>query len=108
MKLLSLLFPALLTMASLPAHALDAAATEALMRKSGCFKCHAVDKDKDGPSYKELSKKWKGKPDAVEKLTTHITTSPMVKIEGKEEEHGALKSKDPAEVKSVIDWVLSH
>ncbi len=30
--------------------AVDAAAAQALMKKSDCFKCHAVDKDKKGPS----------------------------------------------------------
>ena len=93
---------------SLPALALDEAASEALMRKSGCFKCHAIDKKKDGPSYKELAAKWKGKPDAMDKLTTHITTSPKVKIDGKEEDHEQLKSKDPADVTSVVNWVLSR
>ena len=88
--------------------ALDEAGSEALMRKSGCFKCHAIDKKKDGPSYKDLAAKWKGKPDAMDKLTTHITTSPKVKIDGVEEDHEQLKSKDPADVKSVVNWVLSR
>ncbi len=108
MKFLILVFPALLTLSSLPAHALDEAAAEALARKSGCFKCHAIDKKKDGPSYKELAGKWKGKPDAMEKLSVHITTAPKVKIDGKEEEHEVLKSKDPADVKNVIEWILSR
>ena len=87
---------------------MDEAASEALARKSGCFKCHAIDKKKDGPSYKEIAVKWKGKSDAMEKLTTHITTGPKVKIDGNEEEHGILKSKDPAEIKNVVEWVLSR
>lgn len=93
---------------SLPALALDGAASEALARKSGCFKCHAIDKKKDGPSYKELAAKWKGKSDALDKLATHITTSPKVKVDGKEEDHETLKSKDPADVKSVVTWILAQ
>ena len=103
----TLMFACLLPLAA-PALALDEAGSEALMRKSGCFKCHAIDKKKDGPSYKELAAKWKGKPDAMDKLTTHITTSPKVKIDGKEEDHEQLKSKDPADVTSVVNWVLSR
>jgi cytochrome c len=86
----------------------DDAAAEALARKSGCFKCHAIDKKKDGPPYKEIAAKWKGKADAEQKLSTHITTSPKVKIEGKEEEHEQLKSKDAGEVKNVVQWILSR
>ena len=46
------------------AQALDADAARALARQSNCFKCHAIDKKKDGPAWKEVSKKFKGKPDA--------------------------------------------
>ena len=88
--------------------AMDEAAAESLARKSGCFKCHAIEKKKDGPPYKEIAGKWKGKADAEQKLTTHVTTAPKVKVDGKEEEHEQLKSKDPAEVKNVVLWILSR
>jgi cytochrome c len=93
---------------SLPALALDEAGSEALMRKSGCFKCHAVDKKKDGPSYKEIAAKWKGKADAMDKLSLQITGSPKVKIDGKEEDHEPLKSKGPGDMNSVVNWILSR
>lgn len=88
--------------------AADDAAAEALARKSGCFKCHAIDKKKDGPPYKEIAAKWKGKPDAEQKLYTHVTTSPKVKIDGNEEDHEQLKTKDAGEIKNVIQWILSR
>jgi cytochrome c len=91
-----------------PAFAVDEVAAEALARKSGCFKCHAIDKKKDGPPYKEIAGKWKGKADAESKLVTHVTTAPKVKIEDKEEEHEQLKTKDPGEVKNVVQWILSR
>jgi len=88
--------------------AADDAAAEALMKKSGCFKCHSVDKKKDGPSYQEVAKKLKGKADAEQTLYKHLTTHPKVKIEGKEEEHASLKTTDDAQVKNVIAWILSR
>ena len=91
------------------AHAdVDVSAAEALAKKSGCLKCHAVDKKKDGPSFKETAAKYKGKPDAVDKITKHITTSPKIKVDGVEETHDALKSKDPKEIRNVVDWILSR
>jgi len=84
------------------------AATEALMKKSGCFKCHSVDKKKDGPPYKEVAAKYKGKPDAEQKLYTHLTTHPKVKVDGKEETHESLKTTDDAQVKNVIQYVLTR
>ncbi|NMF97569.1 c-type cytochrome [Aromatoleum toluolicum] len=93
--------------ASLPAAALDAAAADALVRKSKCLTCHAVDKKKDGPSFKETAGKYKGKPEAMEKLTKHVTVPSKVKVEGKEEDHETLKTEDPAAVKNVVEWILS-
>jgi cytochrome c len=108
MKLLSTLLLASGLMAASFAHAaVDADAAQALLKKSDCFKCHAIDKKKDGPPYKEVAKKYKGKADAEDKLTKHITLSPMVEIDGKKEEHKSIKSKDAAEIKNVVQWILS-
>lgn len=89
-------------------HALDAEGAEKLMRKSKCMTCHAVDKEKDGPPLKKIAAEWKGKADAMTKLTKHVTTPSKVKIDGKEEDHENLKTDNPAEVKNVLDWILSH
>jgi cytochrome c len=86
----------------------DADAAQAQLKKSDCFKCHALDKKKDGPAYKEVANKYKGKADAEEKLVKHATTNPKVKIDGKEEEHRSLKTKDDAEIRNVVRWILSR
>lgn len=86
----------------------DAGAAEALMKKSGCFKCHALDKKKDGPSFKETAAKLKGKPNAEKELFTHLTTNPKVKVDGKEEEHANLKTKNEADVRNVVGWILTR
>jgi cytochrome c len=87
--------------------AADADAAQALMKKSDCFKCHAIDKKKDGTPYKEVAKKYKGKADAEETLIKHMTSKPMVEIDGKKEEHKAIKSSDPAEIRNAAQWILS-
>ena len=88
--------------------AADDGAAEALMKKSGCFKCHSVSAKKDGPSYKSVAEKNKGKADAEQKLYTHLTTNPKVKVDGQEERHDSLKTKDDAEIKNVIRYILSR
>ena len=91
-----------------PAQAVDAPAAEALMKKSGCFKCHSVSAKKDGPSYKSVAQKYKGKPDGEAALYKHLTTHPMVKIDGNEEKHESLKTTNDAEIKNVIEFILSR
>jgi cytochrome c len=90
------------------ADAADDSAAEALAKKSKCFTCHSVDKKKVGPSFKETAAKYKGKADAQQKLFTHLTTNPKVKIDGKEEMHDSLKTKNDVEVKNVVAWILSR
>ena len=90
------------------AQAQDTAAAEAIIKKSGCNKCHSVSAKKEGPSFKETAAKYKGKPDAEASLTKHLTTNPKVKVDGKEELHDALKTKNEAEVKNVVAYILSR
>jgi len=86
----------------------DADAAQALLKKSDCGKCHAVDKKKDGPPYKETAAKLKGKAGAEDELYKHLTTGPMVKIDGKEEQHKKVNSTDEAEVRNLIRWILTR
>jgi cytochrome c len=86
----------------------DADAAQALAKKSNCFKCHAVDKKKDGPAYKEVAAKYKGKADAEDKLFKHVTTGPKIKIDGQEETHEIVKSKDDAQIRNLVRWILSR
>lgn len=90
------------------AEAVDADAAHSLMKKSNCFKCHSVDKKKEGPSYHETATKLKGKADAEQKLYVHLTTHPKVKVDGKEEEHASLKTKDEAAIRNVIRYILAQ
>ncbi len=107
-KLLGLATLLMAASATVPAYAVDAVAAEAMVRQNGCFKCHSIDKKKDGPPYREVAAKYKGKADAEARLTTHITTGEKAKFpDGHEEEHKIIKTKDPAEIKNVVQWILS-
>ena len=90
------------------AQTVDTAAAEGLLKKSGCMKCHSVSADKDGPSFKKTAAKYKGKPDAEAALIKHVTTGPMVKVDGKEERHDMIKSKDSREIKNAVAYILSR
>ena len=111
MKLLHLLAISAAAMAfSITAQAApDADAAQKLAKDSGCTKCHAVDKTKKGPSFQKTAAKYKGKADAEAKPTDMVTKSPKVKFEdGTEEEHGAVKTQDAAQVKNLVQWILSQ
>ena len=108
MRLIILVAAILAVGGAVMADAADDAAAEALLKKSKCLTCHSIDKKKDGPAYKEVAKKYAGKPDAEQKLYTHLTTHPTVKVDGKEEKHESLKTTDDKEIKNVISYILSR
>jgi len=97
-----------LGLAGTRALAQDVGAAEALMKKSGCLKCHSVSAKKEGPPFKETAAKYKGKPDAEAALVKHLTTNPKIKVDGKEELHDALKTKSDADVKNVAKYILTR
>jgi cytochrome c len=89
--------------------AVDADAAAKLNKDSGCTKCHSVDKAKKGPAYQKIAAKFKGKPDAEAKLMDAVTKSPKVKMDdGTEEEHKAVATKDVAQVKNLVQWILAQ
>jgi cytochrome c len=98
--LLRLVTMAFALASSMSAFGVDADAAKALIKANGCSKCHSVDKEKDGPSFKATAAKYKDKPDAQQAIVTHLTTGP--------DGHAVVKAKDPAEVKNLADWILSQ
>jgi len=90
------------------AYAVDADAAQALAKKEGCLKCHAIDKKKEAKSFTEIGKKYAGKADGEAKLIHHLTSGEKVKMEdGTEEDHKIIKTKDVAEQKNLVDWILA-
>lgn len=95
--------------AAMPASAaVDAEAAETLARKNGCFKCHAIEKAKGGPSYQRVAARLKTKPDAAETIIEHLTTGPLIELpDGTHEKHKIIDTKDPKELRNLAEWILS-
>lgn len=92
-----------------PSSAFDEDAAKKLFKANDCTKCHAPAKSKKGPSLKKIAAELKGKPDAEEKMLKHMTTGPKVKLEdGTEEEHKVIETKDKAELKNLVQWILAQ
>jgi cytochrome c len=95
---------------SMPAAAaVDGDAAVKMTKASGCTKCHSVDKAKKGPAFQKVAAKYKGKADGEAKLIDFVSKSPKVKLDdGSEEEHKAVDTKDPVQVKNLVQWILSQ
>ena len=91
-----------------PVYAVDEDAAQDLAKASGCFKCHGVDKKKDGPALRDAAAKFRPLSDAVDKLIYHITSGEKVKFpDGHEEAHKKVKTQNPKEIGNLVQWILS-
>lgn len=83
-----------------------AQADEALMKKSGCVGCHAMDKKLLGPSFQDIAAKYKGDKAAPAMLEAKI-------LDGGKGNWGSVampaqKPKvTPEGAKSIVAWILS-
>ena len=95
-----------LVMAAGNAHAaLDMASAEAMMKKDGCAACHAVDKKIIGPSYQEVSAKYKGDKDAAAKLAKKVKEG-GAGVWGQVPMPPNMTTPD-ADIKALVDWILT-
>jgi cytochrome c len=86
----------------------DANTAQNLLKDSKCFKCHAVEKKKDGPAYRDVAAKFRSESDAEKKLIHHVTSGEKVKFpDGHEEDHKKVKTSDMEEIKNLVRWIQS-
>lgn len=89
--------------------AIEEAAIEPYLKKQGCMKCHAIDKEKKGPSYKKIAAKYKGKAEGESKSIKNMTDGQKVKLDdGTEEEHKVIETKDQGDLKAIAKWILAR
>jgi cytochrome c len=106
--LLELTFALAAVCTAAQAHALDQDGAQDLAKASGCFKCHGVDKKKDGPALRDAAAKFRELPDAENKLIFHVTSGEKVKFpDGHEEAHKKVKTQNPRETGNLVQWILS-
>lgn len=87
----------------------DANAARKLAKQNNCFRCHAVEHEKNGPAWASIGTKYKGKPDGEAKLVKHLTSAPKVRLreDDVEEEHKIAKFREDQELVNLARWVLS-
>ncbi len=89
-----------------PVHAaLDKEKAEAMMKKDGCAACHAIDKKLVGPSYMDVSAKYKGDKNAAATLAKKVKA-------GGSGVWGQIPmppnaAVSDADIKDLVEWILT-
>jgi cytochrome c len=81
-----------------------------VLRQSNCFKCHSEteNKAKDAPSFKEINADVRGRTNVEQRFIRRVTTRTKAEVKNKEVDHEPLKTKDEAEVRAVVQWIMSR
>jgi cytochrome c len=77
--------------------ALDAESAHAALKEHGCLTCHAIDKKKVGPAYKDVAVQFKGK----------TATDLMAAMKSKPPHAGVLKKISDNDLKEIMEWILT-
>ncbi len=88
----------------------DAEAAVSLANRDNCWKCHDLSKKKEGPTYQSVAEKYRGKPEAVDKLVKHITLGKdVIKLsDGHQELHKFDIKRPPDQVRNLILYILGQ
>ncbi len=83
---------------------------KAVMRKSNCFKCHseAENKAKDAPSFQKINADVRGRPNIEQRFKRRVTTRTKAEVKNKEVDHEPLKTNDDAEIRAVVQWIMTR
>ncbi len=87
--------------------AMDDAAANAAMGKAGCSACHAVDKKMVGPSYKDVAKKYKGDAKAVATLSEKVRKGGSGNWGQIPMPPNPPEKISDADLKSLVEWILT-
>ncbi len=89
--------------------AVDDDAARKLAKQNNCFRCHAVEREKNGPAWADIGTKYKSKPDGEARLLKHLTSAPKVRLreDDVEEEHKIVKFRKHEDLENLARWVLS-
>ena len=90
------------------AETFDKRLAQPTLKQNKCLNCHSVTREKDGPSYQSVAEKYKDHPDSSQALFDHLTSSPTITVNGKEEAHVSFKTDDAQEIMNVVKWILSN
>lgn len=87
--------------------ALDDAAANAVASKAACKSCHAEDKKIVGPSFQDISKKYKGDSKAVAKLSEQVRAGGSGKWGQVPMPPSPPEKISDADLKALMEWILS-
>ena len=97
---------AVLAALGIAAAALPAAANEELARKSNCTACHSTDKKIVGPSFKEVSAKYRSDKDAHAKLVEKVKKGSVGTWGQVPMPPNSPQVKD-ADIETLVKWILA-
>jgi cytochrome c len=91
---------------------IDSQKATSLINQNGCFSCHSLDKDKNGPAFSKVGKFYRGKPDAYQRIINRLVSGDKARFpDEKERPHPIVKTSPPddrAQIENLANWILGQ
>lgn len=87
----------------------DAEAAKRLAVKDHCLACHGLTKQKSGPTFKAVAKRYQGNPNAEADLYAHLTSDDVSKMpDGDTGYHKCIRTENPERIRNMVRWILDQ
>ena len=84
-------------------------AAKALVMKDHCLTCHSLTKQKSGPTFKAVAKRYQGNPNAEADLYAHLTSSELSMMpDGDTGYHKCISTENPERIRNMVRWILEQ
>ena len=87
----------------------SAAAAKALVMKDHCLTCHSLTKQKSGPTFKAVAKRYQGNPNAEADLYAHLTSHDVSMMSDENTGvHKCIAGENPEKIRNMVRWILDQ
>ena len=77
--------------------------------KDHCLRCHGVTKQKEGPSFAVVAKRYRGSPTAEADLYAHLTSHDVSMMSDENTGvHKCIAGENPEKIRNMVRWILDQ
>ena len=82
---------------------------KAMAIKDHCLRCHGVTKQKNGPSFSVVAKRYRGSSTAEADLYAHLTSRDVSMMSDENTGvHKCIASENPENIRNMVRWILDQ
>jgi cytochrome c len=87
----------------------NAQAAKGMAMKDHCLTCHSLTKQKSGPTFKAVAKRYQGNPNAEADLYAHLMSRDVSMMSDENTGvHKCIAGENPEKIRNMVRWILDQ